>query len=102
MKQFRLTLYALWGWVTHEMRIRAAALKHFKGVDLSTACLFHNLSDARIRYVTMIYQLNPDKPHKGLVKKLSASVGASQEGAELSVSHFKEIGGLRYVPWHAP
>jgi hypothetical protein len=85
-----------------EMRIKKEILKYFKGFNLSSMRLFHNLSDARIRYVTMIHLATPDKPYKGLVKKLSSSVGVSQEDAEHSVRHFEENGGLQFVPWHAP
>jgi hypothetical protein len=82
-----------------EMLIRKKILQHFSRADLNETLIFNGLSDARIRYVTMIHQLNPKKPYKGLIRKLAASVGVSEDEAEISINRYGETGGLPFVPW---
>ena len=82
-----------------EMRIRKEILRHFPSTDLNRNRIFNSLSDARVRYITMIHQLNPAKTHKGLVRKLAATISISEEEAEESVSRYKEVGGMSFIPW---
>ena len=85
-----------------EMLIRKALLLSYKKLDLKSARIFNNYSDARIRYVTMIHRISPAKSHKALVKKLAASIGISEDEAEQSVSRYEEVGEMPFVPWTRP
>lgn len=85
-----------------EMRIRKEILRHFSAVNLAEVRIFNNLSDARIRYITMIHELKPAKAHKGLVRKLAASIGISMDEAEQSVCRYERVGGMPYIPWTRP
>jgi len=82
-----------------EMRIRKEVARYFPRSRLNISHIFNELSDARIRYITMIHQISPKKPHKGLVKKLAASIGISEDEAERAVRRFEEVGELPFIPW---
>ena len=82
-----------------EMRIRKEILRHFSPINLAELRIFNIESDARIRYITMIHEITPAKPHKGLVKKLATSIGISMGGAERSVCRYEKVGGMPYIPW---
>ena len=82
-----------------EMRIRKALIEHFAPIGLRSAFIFDNLSDARIRYVTMIHGISPAKTHRALVKKLAASLGISEDDAERSVRHYERVGEMPFIPW---
>lgn len=82
-----------------EMRIRNEILRHYSETDLAGVRIFNTLSDARMRYITMIHEQTPAKPHKGLVRKLAASLGITTEEAEQAVCRYEESGGMSYIPW---
>lgn len=82
-----------------EMRIRKEILRHYAAINLTDLHIFNELSDARIRYITMIHELSPAKPHKGLVKKLAASLGITLDEAERAVCRYDEVGAMPYIPW---
>ncbi|MEO9818908.1 MAG: hypothetical protein ABJ370_14895 [Paracoccaceae bacterium] len=85
-----------------EMRIRKEILNHYSPIDSLSIGAFNSLSDARVRYFTMIHELTPAKPHKGLVKKVASSLGISADEAERSVCRYEEVGGMTFIPWSSP
>ena len=82
-----------------EMRIRKEILRNYSAIKLADVHIFNNLSDARIRYITMIHEISPAKPHKGLVKKLASSIGITMDEAEQAVCRYEQVGGMSYIPW---
>ena len=82
-----------------EMRIRKELLRHYSETDLSEVRIFNHLSHARMRYITMIHERTPAKPHKGLVTRLAAAMCISMDEAEQAVCRYEEIGGMPYIPW---
>ena len=82
-----------------EMRIRKEMLRHFSCAECEHCQVFDSTSDARLRYVSMLHDINPAKPAKGLVRKVKASLGISQEEAERAVARLQREGRLDYVAW---
>ena len=82
-----------------EMRIWKEILRHYPTINLADVHIFNSQSDARIRYITMIHELTPAKSHKGLVKKLVASIGIAKNEAEKAVCRYEQVGGIPYIPW---
>lgn len=80
-----------------EMFMRKALAYHFH-VDLAEhAAFFNEFELARLRHLTMLRHLAPDRNHYSMVKKVAKNLGISEELAELWVARHEETGEVAYV-----
>ncbi len=80
-----------------EMLIRKALCDHFS-MDMSVfAAFFDDLETARLRHISMIRDLEPNRTDYSMVKKIAKNLGLSDEQANMWFIRFQEIGRLPYI-----
>lgn len=80
-----------------EMFIRKAMRHHFGLAIEDMGALFNSFEDARLRYLTMVNRMTPNRSDYSLAKKVSKSLGISEELASKWVSRFREGGEREFL-----
>ncbi len=80
-----------------EMFIRKAVRCHLGAPIDSMAALFNSFEAARLRHITMLKHLSPNRTGYSLIKKAAKNLGISEELAALWVARFEETGELAYL-----
>lgn len=82
---------------SEEMFIRKALAYHFH-VDVSEfSGFFNEFVEARLRHLTLLRQLAPQRTHFSMVKKVAKNLGISEELAERWVARHEEVGDVPYL-----
>ncbi|MEP2890220.1 hypothetical protein [Tateyamaria sp.] len=80
-----------------EMFMRKALAYHFH-VEISEFSAFFNAFElARLRHISMLRLLFPNRNNYSLIKKVSKNLGISDELAELWVARHNEVGEVTFI-----
>lgn len=80
-----------------EMFIRKALAYHFHIQVSEFSSLFNEFVEARLRHLTLLRQLEPNRTRYSMIKKVAKNLGISQELAERWVQRYEEAGDIPYV-----
>ena len=80
-----------------EMFIRKALAYHFHVEVAEFSAFFNEFEVARLRHLTMLRQLEPNRSDYSMVKKVAKNLGISEELAERWVARHNEVGEVAYV-----
>lgn len=80
-----------------EMFIRKALAHHFHLGISEMASLLNEFEPARLRHLTMLRRLAPNRSHYSMVKKVAKNLGISEELAARWVARHSEVGDVPYV-----
>ena len=79
------------------MFIRKALAYHFHVEISEFSAFFNEFEEARLRYLTMLRLLTPQRNHYSMVKKVAKNLGISEELAERWVTRHEEIGDVPFL-----
>ncbi len=81
-----------------EMFIRKTLCYHFERENMEgLGAFFNQFEQARLRHISMLKELEPNRNHYSMVKKVAKNLGLSDELAELWVNRFDEVGNLSFL-----
>ncbi|MEL6377575.1 MAG: hypothetical protein AAFQ04_10330 [Pseudomonadota bacterium] len=80
-----------------EVFIRKALAYHFHVETSEFSSFFNEFKEARLRHLTMLRLLAPQRNHYSMVKKVAKNLGISEELAERWVTRHEEIGDVPFL-----
>ena len=87
-----VTAYAhrLEGLGAEEMLVRKALADHFDMPFAEMGAFFEAFETARLRHLTLLKRIHPNRTRYSLVKKVSKNLGISEERAEYWVKKYED------------
>ncbi|KPN64648.1 hypothetical protein SAMN04488527_1693 [Aliiroseovarius crassostreae] len=79
-----------------EMFIRKALAHHLEFPIEGMAAFFNQFEMARLRHLTLLKSIHPNRTRFSLTRKFSKNLGISEELAEKWIDRFEEAGGIEY------
>ena len=80
-----------------EMFIRKALAYHFHVEISGFSAFFNEFEQARLRHLTMLRRLTPNRSRYSMIKKVAKNLGISEELAERWVDRHVEVGEVPYI-----
>ncbi len=84
-----------------EMFIRKALAYHLCMRVEEFGSFFNGFEQARLRHLTMLARMAPERAEYSFAKKVSKNLGISEQLASLWVARFREVGDVEYVGMNA-
>ncbi|WP_171176063.1 hypothetical protein [Ruegeria sp. HKCCD8929] len=85
-----------------EMFIRKA-LRYHLGMQVEEfGAFFNGFEQARLRHLTMLSRMSPNRTEYSFTKKVSKNLGISEQLASQWVARFEEVGEVEYIGMKAP